>query len=194
MPEPRVLVKAEFDRRVVQYWVLRGTILCAISIVGIVLLPIWVLVGPKVAAAHLRRLRCTLTERTLEVRHGWLIRTEQTIPLEKITDLAMVQGPIMRWLGLQGFRVETAGGLLGSYGGGHLVALVGIIDAPGFRRSVLDQRDDLWESRAAAGAPGGPARDAPPRGDPGDQASVLREIRDTLARIEQRLADSSPRG
>ena len=70
--------------------------------------PVVMLITLLVMDRYLDRLSCTLTERTLEIRKGLLNRVESTVPLEKITDLQMFQGPIMRMLGLHGFRLETA--------------------------------------------------------------------------------------
>jgi putative membrane protein len=126
---------------------------------------------------------CTLTERTLEIRKGWINRVESTIPLEKITDLQMIQGPIMRAMGLHGFKVETAGQSSGP--GASLVSLVGIVDAPGFREAVLDQRDAMAEGRGRAARASEPAAAGQPIG--GDAVAVLSDIRASLHRIEKSL-------
>ncbi|GIW74717.1 MAG: hypothetical protein KatS3mg103_1239 [Phycisphaerales bacterium] len=129
---------------------------------------------------------CTLTERTLEIRKGWLFRIESTIPLDKITDLQLYQGPLMRAFGLQGFRVETAGHSAGP--GRSLVNLVGIVDTPGFRQAVLDQRDALAQPLGQAGGAGqaGAAAPATPAGTL-QAVDVLADIRASLHRIERLL-------
>ena len=76
---------------------------------------------------------------------GVLTKVESTIPLTKITDLQMHQGPIMPF-GLKAFRVETAGQSSGA--GGHLVDMVGIIDPEDFRAAVLAQRERLEDGGA----------------------------------------------
>ena len=43
---------------------------------------------------------CTLTTRALHVKKGMLNRIEKTVPLEKITDLQMTQGFVMRYFDL----------------------------------------------------------------------------------------------
>ena len=121
---------------------------------------------------------CTLTEKTLIVKKGWLNRIEKTIPLEKITDLALRQGPIMRAMNLKALSVETAGSS-GGAAGGALVALVGIEDTVGFRDSVLAQRDLLASNVAT------------PSSAPHTDESTLEEIRDTLHRIEQSMKVTS---
>ncbi len=148
------------------------TIAMACSVVLIPFIPIVVGIMYYFLDRYLARLKCTLTERNLEIKKGLLNRVEQTIPLEKITDLQMFQGPIMRWMGLQGFRVETAGQSSGATG--YLMNMVGIVDTPGFRAAVLARRDEL------AGA-------TPPAPSAESTDTILRDIRDSLGRIESRL-------
>ncbi len=130
------------------------------------------------------RLRVTLHPKTLKIRQGVLMVSEKTIPLNKITDLAISHGPIMRAMGLKALRVETAGQ---SGAGGALATVVGIIDTDGFRDTVLDQRDKVVEQ-----LPGGD-EDAGARPDPaqGIGDATLLEIRDTLMRIEKALAPAT---
>ena len=173
MTEPTVLRKAEFNPNVKTYYMLSTIIVCVVTVVGIPLLIIAVPLGFVLIKKYLDNLAVTLTERTLEVRRGILSRTESTIPLEKITDLQMSQGPIMRAMDLHGFKVETAGQTTA----GSLVSIIGIQNAPEFRKAVLEQRD-----RLAAG------EDRPtPQQAAAEPDAVLLEIRDALLRIEQRL-------
>ncbi len=177
MSEDRVLLEAEFTPKVQAYWMLGGVITCIITVVGIVVLPVWLLIGGIVTTKYRQSMKCVLTQRSLKFSKGVLVRVEKTIPLEKITDLGMVQGPIMRAFGLHAMTVETAGQ---SSGPGALVTLTGVVDPMTFRDAVLKQRDLLADA-ASAETPAAP----PPAGD----AALLTDIRDTLRRIEQRLAE-----
>lgn len=174
MVEETVLAEARFNRKVRTYWLMSGTIVLAATIVGIVLLPIWWLLGHYFTERYLRHMSCTLTTRSLKVSRGMWVRTEKTVPLDKITDLALIEGPIMRYLDLQAVKVETAG----ASSPGALIRLVGIVDARAFRDTVLDQRD------AVASLPAPNEQHAV--GDAADGA-LLREIRDALIRIEKKL-------
>jgi putative membrane protein len=104
MPEYPVLHEAKFDPKVKTYYMLRSIVICVVTIVGLVVLPFVIIFGYWLIQKYLDKLSCTLTERTLELRRGILSRVESTIPLEKITDLQMYQGPIMRAMGLYGFK------------------------------------------------------------------------------------------
>ena len=177
--DERVIREATFNRKVRTYWLLSGALILTATVVGIVLLPFWVLIGNFVIERYLRRLRCVLTDRSLQVRKGLLIRVEKTVPLDKITDVGLVQGPVMRFLDLEALSVETAG----QSSQGALIQLTGITDAHGFRDAVLKQRDVVIEAQSVQVA----ASEKPVAGA-GDQ-ELLVDIRDTLHRIEERLAE-----
>ncbi len=178
MTDHPVLREAAFDRGAIKkYYLWQPTIVLACSVVGIPLIPFVLVITVLVMDRYLDRLSCTLTNRTLEIRKGLLNRVESTVPLEKITDLQMFQGPVMRVFGLHGFKLETAGQSAGP--GASLVNMIGIRDTPGFRRAVLAQRDAL--------ADGG--RRAAPEPAAAPDTDVLREIRDVLVRIERRLGE-----
>ncbi len=173
MPEPEVVREGAFNPRVKTYWLLSPTIAMALTVVLIPLIPIYLLIALMVVGRQLAALQCTLTERSLIIRKGVLNRVESTIPLEKITDLQMYQGPVMRALGLKGFRVETAGQSAGA--GSYLVNVVGLIDADGFRRDVMDQAERV----AGRARPGLDTAES--------LVSVVQEIRDSVGRIEHHL-------
>lgn len=183
MPEYPVLRDAEFDPKTRTYWLLAPLIPLIVCIVTIPIVPIVWILGRMFVDRYIAGLGCTLTERTLEVRKGIFNRTESTIPLEKITDLQMFQGPIMRHFGLHGFKVETAGQ---TNVAGALLSMVGIVGAPDFRRAVLDQRDALSD-RGGSSGDGEGVRSAVSASVDGASAAVLVEIRDSLLRIEGKL-------
>ncbi len=181
MADYPILRTSQFDRaKLKTYWLLSPTIMLSLSVVLIPVIPVVVLIIWLVIDRYIERLSCELTTRTLEVRKGWLNRVESTVPLEKITDVQYYQGPIMRYLGLEGFRVETAG--QSGAATGHLVNMIGIRDTRGFRQAVLAQRDAL-----AAKSEGSESAAADPF-ESGGSIALLREIRDTLQRIEGALA------
>jgi putative membrane protein len=184
MTSPQVLRHARFDPKVADYWLLSPAVALACSIVLIPVAVLWYLLGRPICAKVLAHMSCTLTTRTLEIRKGWLNRLEMTIPLEKITDLAMFQGPIMRAMGLKGFRVETAGS--GGAATGYLASMIGIEDTDAFRAAVLAQRDHL----AGRDHDDTPRPTLIPQVAPAHDAELLaavRSIHAALERIERRL-------
>jgi len=185
MSEPSVLWDADFDPKIKTYYLWSTTLILCITIIGIPFAIVYLILGNWLITKHIENLGCTLSERTLEIKKGILNKTESTIPLEKITDLQMFQGPIMRHFGLRGFKVETAGQSAGP-AGGSLVNMIGIVDAVEFRKMVLDQRDRLASGGQTSVA--APAISAPAASD--GSAEILGEIRDVLVRIESKMGDS----
>ncbi len=165
----QVVTNAKFNPKTGTYWLFSGAIVMTLTIVGIPFAILHVLIGSIFVKRYIASLECTLMERKLIVKRGILNRVEKTIPLDKITDVGMVQGPIMRIFGIHGLSFETAG----SASPGALVTMQGIVDAPGFREKVLKQRDRVVGD--------GSKRE-------GDESvlSVLTEIRDSLKRLEGR--------
>lgn len=175
-----LLARATFDPKLKTYTVLYGAAALAASIAGIVLLPFWILLGPWYARKKFEHLDCVLTERALLVKRGVWVRYERTIPLDKIQDLALKEGPLLRWLGLSTLRVETAG--QNSQPGAE-ADLTGIVNVHDFRDRVLAQRDRLTAQARPDGSDTAAA-------DPASTRALLASIRDSLARIEAHLGAS----
>ena len=181
MTDEKIIQTATFNSKVCTYWLLSGIIVLTCTIVGIPLILLWVPLGLYFTGRYLEKMECILTSKALKVKKGILVRVEKTIPLEKITDMGMIQGPIMRHFGLHTLTVETAG----QSGPGSLVSLTGIVDAEAFRETVLNQRDTSTTSPA----------DRSPTPDPtlghNSTNEILCEIRDSLLRLEQAVEKQS---
>ena len=176
---PRVLRTAEISPQAIRYSMLSFSIAMISSIVGILVLPIALPIAWWYYRKFYSTLEVVLTSRELQVSRGVLVRQEKSVPLEKVTDLALVQGPIMRRMGIKGLQVETAG--QSSVPGGSLVKLIGIVDTEGFRDDALDQRDKVTEGAAPAPEPAAPE----------STVELLTEIRDTLKRMDARLNEQN---
>ncbi|MEM8783749.1 MAG: PH domain-containing protein [Planctomycetota bacterium] len=186
MQKEQTLRVATFSPNVQAYWMLSGTIICGLlclGLIGFVALPLWLIFGAWFTGKHRASLSCELTDRSLKFGRGIWTRVEKTVPLEKITDLGLVQGPIMRRFGLHTLSIETAG--QSSPTGGALLRLTGIEDTVAFREAVLEQRDRL----ALEGLGGDTNRTAAAEASPDEptDAGTLHDIRDTLRRIETLL-------
>ena len=188
MTESTILRQAEFDPKVKSYWIWQPVFVLCLLIVTIPLAIIYYIIANFFVQKHLDNMSCTLTDRTLDIKKGIFNKTESTIPLEKITDLQLFQGPIMRYFGIHGFKVETAG--QSSPTGGALVNLMGIVDTKDFRQAVLDQRDRTNASDTPAIAPVAQRASVPALTD-SVTAELLTDIRDSLQRIEQNMTDKS---
>ena len=170
--EEVVLQKAEFDAdAIIKYhWVglACGSVFCVTIPITLILAIFYKIFLTHIIASW----ECVLTSRSLNVKKGVFVKIEKTVPLEKITDLQMVQGPIMRHFNLHRISVETAG----QSGPGSLISLIGIKDTEAFRKDVLEQRDRMGKTLDGNTAPASSSSDA-----------VLLEIRDSLIRTEQFL-------
>ena len=178
MSNENIIQRAEFSPKVCTYWLLSGAVVFTMTIVGIPLLLLWFPIGYAITRRYLARMECVLTDKALKVRKGIFVRVEKTIPLEKITTMGMVQGPIMRFFDLHTLTVETAG----QSGVGSLVSLTGIVQAPDFRESVLNQRESQSVTQATVETTQTDNKQLDASGD-----AILSEIRDTLVRIESLL-------
>lgn len=176
-PNEEILRTATFDKMgIIKY---HWTGLAALSLL-IVTIPITLIVAIIyyfILDRVIRSWECVLTSRALHVKKGVFNKIEKTVPLEKITDLQMVQGPIMRFFKLHRISVETAG----QSGPGSLISLIGIHDTEEFRKDVLDQRDATFKGGGTVGV-----ADALTLGQ---SPPVLTEIKDSLVRMETLLGE-----
>lgn len=180
----RQLVEAKFDPRLKTYTLWGTAIVLFITIVGIVLLPFWLIFGKKYVDRYFDNLFCELTTRALHFKKGIWFQTERTIPLDKIQDLTFKEGPVLRYFGLSYLQVETAGQ---SAQGMADMSLTGIIDARKFRELVLDQRDQITEKHGSGDqtATGTPQED--------ELLPLLQQMHETLKSIDQKLTNVTSR-
>ena len=178
----RVLREAQFNPRTISYHTWATALILLATIVLIPVLPIVVPLTLWYYRRYYQRLRVVLTNRDLKIHRGILMREEKSIPLEKITDLRLFQGPIMRHFGITGLAVETAG----QTSAGALATVYGIVDTEGFRDQVLAQRDRIADVDEIDNA-GRPAEPSAPASADAEMLATLAEIRDTLKRIEERI-------
>ena len=171
---PNIILKsATFDSKVKQYWMCLAAIFSLFPLVTIVLIPavlfiVWLIAGQVLAA-----MSAELLERKLVVKRGILFKEEKSIPLEKITDVGLSQGPLMRLFGLYRLSFETAG----QSGQGALVSLLGVMNADEFREAILTQTDNL-----TAKQPAGSKND-----EPQSQVELIRSLTYSVKNIEQML-------
>lgn len=162
------MFSVEFDRKVIVYWWLAAMVGMAVSIIGIPLAILWLLLGWIVHKKQFENLSCELTDRSINLRMGWLFKKQQNIPLDKLTDVSIHEGPILNFFGVVRMQFETAGA--------QPFMLTGVKDGPGFRDLVLKQRDSLSTLSGMSG-------------QTSQSNDVLVEIRDILQQINANLSD-----
>lgn len=123
----------------------------------------------------------TITERKLVVKRGIFNKEEKSIPLEKITDVAMIQGPLMRMFNLYRLSFETAG----QSANGALVSLIGIDEAANFRETILTQKD-----KVLSGIQSNNSTNSPESGEANaDMATLINSVK-RIETLLEKLANS----
>lgn len=168
----QILQKAEFNPEIKKYLLIYGLLIMIATIFGIVLIPFWLVLAPIFIRKYFDRLECELTTRSLRFEKGFLVHVERTIPLDKIQDLTFKEGPLLRAFGMSILKIETAGN---TGQGMSDLTLIGIMDAHNFRNKVLEQRDKVTENISTGSS------------DSSETLQVLKEIRDSLKRIEGKV-------
>ncbi|MGS0498626.1 hypothetical protein CWB85_13605 [Pseudoalteromonas sp. S1727] len=168
-----ILKSASFDPKIKSYWLVFAVCVSTLGIVTIPLIPVILLLVWIVSGRILAAMSAQLLERKLVVKRGVFFKEEKSIPLEKITDVGLSQGPLMRLFGLYRLSFETAG----QSGHGALVSLLGVVDASEFREAILTQKDNLAETK-----PSKVKVD-----EPQSQVELLRALTYSVKNIEQMM-------
>ena len=162
------IMAVEFDKKIIVYWWMVSNFSLLITFVGIILMPIWIPLGWFVHKKQYDHMSGALTDRSINMRMGWIFKKQQNIPLDKLTDVSIHEGPILNAFGVVRMQFETAGAAP--------FILTGVKNANQFRDLVLQQRDSLVSA---------PQQSAPSN----DTNDVLVEIRDILKQISENLSN-----
>ena len=173
----QTLMEAEFDDRYMPYTRWLVTLWLIVTVAGILVIPFWLLLSHWYCPEYMRRASARLTTNALEIRKGVFMRAEATIPLDRITDVRLHDGPLMRHHNLRGLKVETAG--QGAGPGASESNLIGVVDAVQFRDAILRQRQQVLSAETTTPSPAQGST-------PSEVTALLTEIRDILARMESR--------
>ncbi len=116
---------------------LLGLFMCG---VGIVLAPLWYFaIGPWLVRRQVDALRYWLDGSTLRINQGFIFIGQKAIPLDRVTDVVLAQGPLLRRYGIWTLNIQTAGQ-------GQQMAegqLYGIIGPEAARDLILRLRDEV---------------------------------------------------
>lgn len=162
------IMAVEFDKKIIVYWWMVSNFSLLITFVGIILMPIWIPLGWFVHKKQYDHMSGALTDRSINMRMGWIFKKQQNIPLDKLTDVSIHEGPILNAFGVVRMQFETAGAAP--------FILTGVKNANQFRDLVLQQRDSLVSA---------PQQSAPSN----DTNDVLVEIRDILKQISENISN-----
>ena len=162
------IMAVEFDRKIIVYWWIMANFGLLVTFVGIIAMVVWIPFGWIVHKKQYEHMSGALTDRSINMRMGWLFKKQQNIPLDKLTDVSIHEGPILNAFGVVRMQFETAGAAP--------FILTGVKNSDQFRDLVLQQRDSLVS--------------APQQSAPSDDSNdVLVEIRDILQQINTNLSN-----
>ncbi|RAH16508.1 MAG: hypothetical protein CMB56_000225 [Methanobacteriota archaeon] len=168
--DTEIIANAEFKSSVIIYsWILTNIVLLT-TVVGIIIMLLWIPFGWFVHLKQFQNTSCQLTHRGIKIRKGWIFKAQQNIPLDKLTDISIHEGPILNIFGIVRISIETAGATP--------FTLIGLNKSttPQFRDIVMKQRDLLSSSQINSVE--------------GEQSNVtLIEIRDILKQINTKLSN-----
>ena len=162
------IMAVEFDRKIIVYWWIMANLGLLVTFVGIIAMVVWIPFGWIVHKKQYEHMSGALTDRSINMRMGWLFKKQQNIPLDKLTDVSIHEGPILNAFGVVKMQFETAGAAP--------FILTGVKNSDQFRDLVLQQRDSLVSN---------PQQSAPSD----DSNDVLVEIRDILQQINTNLSN-----
>ena len=158
----------EFDRKIIIYWWIMANIGLLTSVVGILLMPIWIPFGWLVHKKQYEHMSGALTDRSINMRMGWLFKKQQNIPLDKLTDVSIHEGPILNAFGVVRMQFETADAAP--------FILTGVKNSDQFRDLVLQQRDSSVSTTQQSETSN-------------DSDDLLVEIRDILQQISEKISN-----
>jgi len=140
---PEDIIELPIQREAISRYIYNvGILICLLVIpfwcVGLVLLPIWVFwLGKSLPLRQADALRYWIEDSTLRVEEGVYFLRRKAIPLERITDIALVQGPLTRYFGLWLLQIQTSG--MGTPV--PEAALLGLCDPEKVRDLILSERN-----------------------------------------------------
>ncbi len=158
----------EFDRKIIVYWWMMANLGLLVTVVGIIAMVVWIPFGWIVHKKQFEHMSGALTDRSINMRMGWLFKKQQNIPLDKLTDVSIHEGPILNAFGVVRMQFETAGAAP--------FILTGVKNSDQFRDLVLQQRDSLVSAPQQAASSD-------------DSNDVLVEIRDILQQINANISN-----
>ena len=162
------IMAVEFDRKIIVYWWIMANLGLLVTFVGIIAMVVWIPFGWIVHKKQYEHMSGALTDRSINMRMGWLFKKQQNIPLDKLTDVSIHSGPILNAFGVVRMQFETAGAAP--------FIITGVKNSEQFRDLVLQQRDSLvYNPQQSASSE--------------DSNDVLVEIRDILQQINANISN-----
>jgi len=103
----------------------------------LILAVIWIAIGCLFLPKWAEALRYSFDDKALRVEKGLIFKSRKTIPFDKITDMELIQGPLLRAFDMWNIKIQTAST------GSQIpeATLVGVINPEQVREEILAARD-----------------------------------------------------
>lgn len=204
-----VVFRASFDPKLKEYsrwictWVLSVlffivVLVCLIFLnrsililgIGSCLVAFWWMLN-SFELKRIASMKVTLTKSFLIIREGVWSEKEIMIPIDRIQDITVKQGPLDRRFGLFSIGIQTAGSSSPTaIPEGYVF---GLQDAKGFRNKVIEQRVIFFGKSKAPSAPiSSPSIGSAPSSS--SDGETLKEMRDILVRMEELMKEMKLQG
>lgn len=85
--------EARFSPKLKVYIFIFGALVLCATVIGILFIPLWPLLGALWVDRYHAALKCRLTDLSVIIGKGVFFRQELTIPLDKIQDVSIREGP-----------------------------------------------------------------------------------------------------
>ncbi len=175
------VVSVDIDPRANRYLFWTVMWITAVTVVGIPFMPFiaifyWAWYAPRYRQFH----TLDLTKTGVVSKRGVVFRSQTNVPLDRVTDVSVHQGPLMRAFDVHKLTVESAGQTQEQ----GAVSIIGVVDPYDFRDAVLANAELLKQGTAPESSTARSTASLSPGTDA--QTQLLTEIRDLLVKIESR--------
>ncbi|KAI8895272.1 bacterial PH domain-containing protein [Globomyces pollinis-pini] len=140
------------------------------------------------AGQTMKNQECTVDDKRIHYKSGWLNKEDKYIPLDRVQDLNIRRGWLARIIGVASIDIQTAGA--GGAEGRAEATLIAPTDPDAVRDLIVRKRDQLVLGIHPAVKGGGIDSVSQPTSNP-IMATDINEIKSTLLRMEQLMQDKS---
>lgn len=130
-------IKVSFNPVVKKYTLFNIAIMLCHGMATIPLAILWMMgFGQWYSRINYEKMYCELTDKHIKFSSGAFFREINTMQLEKIQDITLLEGPLLKYFGINVLKIEAAGSR-------SEIKLVGVVDAEGFKQQIIDRQVEL---------------------------------------------------
>lgn len=131
------VVKVSFNPVVKSYTLFNVAFMLFQGMATIPLAILWFLgFGQWYSRINYEKMFCELDDRYIKFSSGAFFREISTMPIDKIQDIVLIEGPLLKYFGINMIKIEAAGS-------STEIKLVGVIGAEQFKQEILKRQLQL---------------------------------------------------